>query len=212
MFAADRDLWIHEPLLFRDLAWSAQARLRTEGAVLDADGIHLAVPRADLTPVRPGMVTRLGLEAMAEVVAVDPGVLTLSRLRSTPADAPIPVVPGGWSGAAAIDTFDPQIGVVHRMLLGQLRIEDADALDAAQHEPIRRVETLGALHLVFAGAAAMGTLDDGLAVRARLYRERFDAARRRLRVSVPHAPEAAAGDGDSGDIEWHGGTARLARW
>jgi hypothetical protein len=89
-------------------------------------------------------------------------------------------------------TFRPQLEMTHRMVLRMAGI-DPDAApgpgvltEAAVTNPgaLRRLEALGALHLLWAAAGAMLPDKSPANERARMYRARFDAERQRVAVEI----------------------------
>lgn len=191
-FAADRDLLVLEPNLFRDVQWTAQRLVSVtasvSGTTLTAAGADFVA--AGVTTGHVALVDGTPCEVISRTSAT---VLVVSRPRGGLDDAAIP--PAAASNKAlTIHTFGPQIAIVHGQVLRMLGIDPDEPAgevargaltEAAVLNPraLRLVEALGALHLVFAGAAAIagsavGGLEIGPAARARFYRERFDEARR----------------------------------
>ncbi|XHC25343.1 hypothetical protein ABWH91_14110 [Phycisphaerales bacterium ac7] len=72
MFATDRDLWILEPRLFDDIAFSAQARLTNQPATVGAGSLALNFTGIDLTALGlvPGMVIALDGYGRFEITEV----------------------------------------------------------------------------------------------------------------------------------------------
>lgn len=192
MFAADRDLLVLEPNLFRDVSWLGQ-RLFTgtctiSGTTLTASGVDFAALGVDAGHVV--LVDGASLEVVARLSAT---TLTVSRPRAGLDDAAIAPIAGA-ARPLSIATFGPQIGIVHRQVLAMLGLlEAASAAEpraltgAAVMNPrdLRLLEALGTLHLVFAAlggaGAAVNAPESG---RAEMYRGRFAAERGRVAARI----------------------------
>ena len=187
MFAADRDLLVLEPNLFRDVSWLGQ-RLFT--GTCNLSGTTLTASAADFTAlgVEAGHVVVVDGASLEVVARVNTTTLNVSRPRATldgPSIAPIP----GTGRALTITTFAPQLGIVHRQVLAMLGLLDApttaepEALTEAMvvnPRELRLLEALGVLHLVFASlGGAAGKSDAPESGRAEMYRRRFAAERAR---------------------------------
>lgn len=140
-FAADRDLLILEPNLFRDVQFRAQRIV--SGSVSIAGNVLTFLSQDNglvAASVNAGHVVVVGDESYEVVERVSDSELTVSRPREHATDEVIPPAPVG-NVAAYISTFRPQIALVHRDLLARAEITDesqvqnpADlaALEAAQ--------------------------------------------------------------------------------
>lgn len=186
MFITDRDLLILEPNLFRDVGWAGQ---RLVAGIGDVAGTTLTMTSADVdleaAGIDAGHVVRVGIVPYEIVERLSATTATISRLRVTTED-PVQVPAPVSDGAVEIHTFAPQIAMVHGHVLRLLGIEpdepDPDAVsegDITNPAALKRVEALGTLHLVFAGAAALSEPGSTLWARAEMYRDRFAAERRR---------------------------------
>lgn len=188
-FSTDRDLLVLEPNLFRDVAWSAQLRATASDAAIASTTLTSASSNFTAARVSPGMIALVN-DAPLEIVSLDSDTaLTVSRLRDDAQDdlvAPLPV-----SGAALrIATFGPQRALVHTQLLAALGLDPAPADNEQPGPPsaahvvntrdLALVESLGAMHIILASAAALVGDHSTLWTKASLYRDRFDHARRRL--------------------------------
>jgi len=186
-YAADRDLLVLEPGLFREVLWVGQRLVSGTG---DASGTALMMTAQDsafdAVDVGDGNVVLVGGAAYEVVDRVSGTVLTISRLRGAADDAAIPV--SGASGAEVIvSTFGPQIAMVHRQVLRMLGIEpDVEAEDGQATEAsvlnqtaFARLEALGALHLVYSAAGSSLGQESPLSQKAMLYRERFARERQK---------------------------------
>lgn len=185
----DRDLLLLEPSLFRDLSWIGQ-RLSRASASIAGTTITLTSPDValDAAGITAGHVVSfegVGYEVIARLSAT---AATISRPRPDPNDPVIPPTPSLTTGVAEFTTFAPQIAMVHAQLLRMLGIdpsdEEASVTEASITNPRSLVlpEALGALHLIYAAAAAPQRRDGPLFDRAEMYRRRF--AQERLRAVV----------------------------
>lgn len=186
MFATDADLLELEPTLFVRLAWPSQRLLQTAGelvsGVLEIDGAGRSFADAG---VGPGSVVVHGRTAF-EVLGLDgPHRAIVSHPRGG-GDA-IPPEDAGEQPVRAV-SFVPQIALAHRQAMSMLGldpdlVQGADAM-VLTPGPVRRVEALGAMVLIYAAASAAGDADAALAERAGLYRRLFSEARRAARVTL----------------------------
>jgi len=193
VFASDRDLLILEPRLFHDIAWSAQRLIDVTNASINAAGTMLTIPGVDLAAlaVAEGFVALVAGTPLEVLERTSATTLTVSRLRAAPAESPIPAAPGS-NLKATIATFRPQVSLVHDQLLRTIGIEPGEPsapgspaeTDITNPRSLILAESLGALHLVFAAAAALVGEDSPLWAKARMYRERFVLERRRLTVEI----------------------------
>ncbi len=199
MFATDRDLWILEPRLFDDIAFSAQARLVNQPCTVASGSTQLAFTAVDLESLAltPGMVIALAGYGRFEITAVvSPTTLAVSRLRAS-SDAPaIPIpVPDDTAASATVLTFAPQLDLAHRSLLALLGIEPGPppesplpgtvyASQITNPHALVRAEALAALHLIYSAASALapnGTLHTD---RAAMYADRARAERTRINAHL----------------------------
>jgi hypothetical protein len=207
MFASDRDLLVYEPNLFRDVGWVGQTLIRGTGSVA---GTTLTITGGTDTNllsanVAAGYVVVVGGTPYEIVARLSGSTATISRLRDLAGDPVRPPSPATAQDVSVM-TFRPQIQIVHEQVLRMLGIEPADpssddatAIGESQITnpgSLARVESLGALHLIYAAAAAPGG-DLGLgslAGKAQLYRDRF--ARERQRV-IAHVDTNGDGQPDA---------------
>lgn len=188
MFATDRDLLTLEPGLFGLVAWTGQ-RLASgigsvTGSVLTIAGQDVSLEAAG---VDAGHVVLID-GCPAEVVErTGENTAVVSRLRVSTGS---PVLPVGDASEVPVRvfTFAPQIADVHRRLMRMLGIEpDGDGPTEGtimNTHDMARVEALGALHLIYAGASASGSGPGGAstieAEKAEWYRLRFMEERARI--------------------------------
>tara|TARA_R110000782_G_scaffold48744_6_gene106553 strand:- start:888 stop:1526 length:639 start_codon:yes stop_codon:yes gene_type:complete len=186
-FAHDRDLLVLEPALLRDVGWAGQRVLDTTGSVAGTT-LTLAsgsFPDAGLGAGSVALVDGLALEVVA---ILTPTTATVSLLRAR-RDGPEVAPPAATNRAVRAYTFGPQRELVHRQVLTMAGI-DPDGTGPLDQSAITnpnalvRLEALGALHLIYAGASAPGSGGMALADRAAMYRERFGAERGRVAVLV----------------------------
>lgn len=193
MFARDRDLWAMEPNLFTDVRFTSQRTLSDASVALAADGVTLTLSdtTASAAGLGVGSVIDLSGLGLTETVSVTSDtVLTVSRLRADRDGDPLQVTDQAWTGTADGWTFAPQIGVVHRALLAALALDPpgydtvSGVTAAAVLNPseLAQVESLGALHTIYAAVAPMAPPDAPIRRKAHAYSERFDAARRSARA------------------------------
>lgn len=189
-FAADRDLLIIEPTLFRDVAWLGQ-RLLEGVADLAGSTMTLTTYDHDLAAldIRPGAVV-LANDVPHEITEIlGPTDATISRIR---ADRDDPLIAPGASPPLTVEihSFRPQLEMIHRQVLRMAGIEPSDAGadvttdNITNPAALRAVESHGALHLIYSAAAALGGDDSPLASRARLHRAIFGIERQRALVEL----------------------------
>lgn len=193
MFATDRDLLVLEPRLFFDIAWTAQKRIDATGGSIDAAGTTLTLAGVDFAAqgVGPGSVV-LAAGAPLEVIArVSPTQLSVSRLREGASASAVPATPGS-ALKIVVQTFAPQLALVHDQVLRMLGIEPGapaapgTPTEAAITNPrsLALLEALGALHLIFAAAAALVGPDSPHWIKAQMYRQRMATERQRARAEL----------------------------
>ncbi|USN99750.1 MAG: hypothetical protein H6810_03565 [Phycisphaeraceae bacterium] len=185
MFATDRDLLVLEPGLLGEVAWVGQRLVSGTG---DVSGTSLTFDSQDNGLATQGvgagsivLISGNGYEITA-VSAED--AATVSRLRASAEDGAIGVTTMS-NVSIEVYTFAPQIADVHRRVLRMLGLEPAgeaaeDELDESAVVNVAdlvRLEALGALHLIYAGASAGQGSDAPASLRAELYRTRFSAER-----------------------------------
>lgn len=196
-FALDRDLLVLEPLLMRDVGWSAQTLVDVGDVTVTGAVAQSLSSDFNIAGVQAGMVAVID-GVPAEILEVTSATtLTVSRMRPVGNETAIPPAPG--SGLTmVVATFGPQIELVHAQTLRSLGIEPTDAsavpgeADIVNPMAVALVESLGALHLILSSAAAMVGPESVMWVKARMYRERFDSARRRVVVEIDLDGDGAA--------------------
>jgi len=185
----DRDLLLLEPSLFRDLAWVGQRLVRAQatiaGTTITLSSPDVTLEAADITAGHVVSFDGVGYEVLARL---SPTTATISRPRTHPDDLAIPPTPWAAPAPAEFTTFAPQIAIVRDQLLRMLGIDPDDPESSPAPSAITNPRaltlpnTLGALHLIYAAAAAPQRRDGHLHDRADMYRRRF--AQERLRAVV----------------------------
>lgn len=186
-FAKDRDLLALEPALFRDVAWAALRRVSASDAQVSGFALSSASSDFGAAGVDAGAVALVDGAPLEVVEREDAQTLTVSLLRASAGD-PLIRPPSSAQASLSVMSFAPQLEAMHAEVMRALGLEPgAEELgEASVTNPrsVAHVEALGALHLVFAGAAALTGADSPAWTRAESYRERFGEARRRLCVGV----------------------------
>lgn len=193
MFATDRDLLVLEPYLFRDHAWVGQRLARGIGSITDSLLSFSTVDvELDLARVEAGCVVTLLGTSYEITGGVASSSAQLSRLRSSATGTNIDV-PDVAGTDAWIVSFRPQIAMVHRQILRMAGIEpDAPAPIGGRlgesaitnTAALVTLESLGALHLIFAAAASVAGPGSPAATRASMYRDLFREERLRATVEL----------------------------
>lgn len=186
MFAADRDLLVIEPNLFRDVSFLSQRLLKTTGSI-GAGVLTLTSGDAAAVGIDAGHVVLHEETALEVTERLSSTTLAVSLLRASVDDPAIPPSDVG-SGVVIVATFAPQIALVHETILAMLGIDstgaDGSLAEAQILNPreLMRVEALGALHLVYDAAAPLAGPDSAAWARAGMYRTRY--ARERWRAAA----------------------------
>ena len=189
MFSSDRDLLSLEPNLFRDISFLAQTLALTSGS-LSAGTLTLTDPIPAST-VGPGNVALIGRTPMEILAAPSPDTLVLSLTRPDPTGPQI-IPADRATDSVAIVSFRPQLSIIHRQLLAMLAIApDAQpAIGVVTEQSITNprdltlVESLGALHLIYAAASSTLPESAPASQRARSYLDRFNRERWRARAHI----------------------------
>jgi hypothetical protein len=203
--AWDRDLLVLEPNVFRDLAWVGQRLSRGTGTIsgttLTIASPEVALDAAGVTAGHVVVVAGVAYEILARLSGTQ---LTISRIRDDAAGAAIPPT-AATNVECVIATFGPQIAMAHAevvKLAGLARAGTAEATadgvsdaNIVREPGVVRLEALGALAIIWAGASGLLGPDSPGAERAKWYQSRFIAERSRVRVAVD-----ADGDGVAEDL------------
>jgi hypothetical protein len=199
-FATDRDLLVLEPNLFRDVGWVGQRLSRGTGTIAGTT-LTIASPEValDAAGVREGHVVvaaGVSYEIAARLSATQ---LTISRLRESTAADIIPPTAAA-SVECTIATFAPQIAMAHAEIVRLAGVEAAGtapsgAIDESKilREPgVIRLEALGALAIIWAGASGLLGAGSPGHQRAEWYRERFVKERERIGIRLDLDGDGAA--------------------
>lgn len=182
MFSKDRDLVVHEPGLMRDVGWAGQRRLSVIGGI---SGTQLTIQSGSLIDagVESGHVVVFDGITL-EIVSVESATTaTVSLMRADVTGPAIPPLEAA-TRTVLVNDFSAQRSIVHRHVLTMLGVdptgEDVFGVDETMITnagAMNRLETLGTLHLIYAGASAPSRANDRFAQRADLYRERYQRER-----------------------------------
>jgi hypothetical protein len=187
MFATDRDLLVLEPRLLREVAWVGQRVYANASVAVDAGGTGVTDGAGPFESFGIGVGSVLLLnDLVVEIVDVPgPTQATISLVRGSRDGEAIPASSLGATAKMDVDTFVPQIELVHRQVLrglglapGVTEIGGAPAEDRVVNvEAMADLEALGALHLIYAAATPLASEASAIAAKAAAYQERFRAAR-----------------------------------
>lgn len=179
-----------EPGVVRDAGWAGQRVLDVNGSV---SGTTLTISSGSFvdSEVDAGSVALIDSLAVEVVSRTSATQAVVSLLRSDATGAAV-APPVETNRPVKVYTFGPQLAMVHRQVLSMIGIDpdggsNGDQLDeSAVTNPgaLVRLEALGALHLIYAAAAAPGRGGQGMADRAALYKERFGAERERVVATI----------------------------
>ncbi|MFO0830635.1 MAG: hypothetical protein U0637_02210 [Phycisphaerales bacterium] len=192
MFALDRDLAVLDPSIFRDLTWMGQTVARGTGTIssdtlaatgaLDVDFEQAQIGRGHVVNIGGVVLEVDGVKAA--------DALTVTVLRPSVDDPPQPPEPLE-NRPFTVLTFRPQLHWVHRQLMAMLGLraghDPGDGLtEGSVTNPgdLARIETLGALHLIYAAAGALEAPDSPNNQRARAYRQRYGDERTRTAAFI----------------------------
>lgn len=186
MFAKDRDLYVLEPGLHKDVAWVGHKRISTVGSVV---GTSLTITTGSFidAQVEAGHVVIFD-GIVFEVVSVQSATqATVSMMRADLSSNAVPGVDASNRGVAVYD-YSPQRGIVHRQVLTMLGFDpdDTDFDESVVTNPgaLVRLEALGTLHLIYASAGAPGRAGEKFDQRAQMYRQRFAGERQRVVATI----------------------------
>lgn len=191
MFATDRDLLVLEPRLFLDVSWTAQTLVNAAtGGTINGSGDTLTLSGGNFVNlgIDAGFVAVAGATPVEVRSRIDATNLRISRPRAADTDPDIPAAAGS-NLKVVIHTFRPQIGIVHDQVMRLLGIEPGGVTQPAETDitnpgALRLIESLGALHLIFASAAALVGYESPLWIKSQMYAERFRGERARLVAEI----------------------------
>ena len=188
MFATDRDLLVLEPGLVGQVGWVGQRLVSGVGSV---GGTALEMSSQDNGFIEQGVgaghVIAIGGNGYEIVSVGDEDECVVSRVRGS-VDDDLIALASMVDVEISVPTFGPQIADVHRRVLRMIGLEPAGEAGEGELDETAlvnagdfiRLEALGALHLVWAGASAGLGGDSPAALRAEAYRARFAAERGRV--------------------------------
>jgi len=188
-FASDRDCLVLEPNVFRDLGFASQRLVQASDGAITGTTLSSMSSNFSQAQVDSGHVVLADSVPLEVVERLTNHSLTVSRLRPDPDGDAIP--PSTGSGLdIEVMSFAPQIEMVHRQVLRSIGIEpegiDSDLTedDVLNWRDFVRLETIGALHLLFAGTSSLIGERGTLWNKSELYRQRFEAVRRGLSALI----------------------------
>ncbi len=164
MFAKDRDLYVLEPGLHKDVAWVGQRRISTIGSLV---GTALTITNGSFVDAQVSAGHVVIFDGMAlEVVSVEGATqAAVSLMRGDVSGGAVPGV-NASNRVAIVYDYSPQRAMVHRQVMTMLGFDvDADGFDESvvtNPDALVRLEALGTLHLIYAGAGARGGLERSL--------------------------------------------------
>ncbi len=184
-FATDRSLLILEPNLFVDITPAALQLLHLTDATVAGTTLSTLQGNLITASITPGQVILLN-NAPAEIIEIlSANTATVSRLRMSVDDDPIPPL-SGMSITAVVYSFNPQIETAHQLLMSAFTVRSqgvADQVDTTHitnQAEVERVEALGALHVIYAGASLLLQDNPIVQLKADLYKDRYQMAREQL--------------------------------
>jgi len=214
-FSDDVDILKHEPVLFGELHLPSQVRASGTGAALAGTTLTASGVNFEATDISAGGVVYLtsadgAFDGAYEIVSVDsPTQLTVSVVRSNAADAPI-APPAADNIAYRVMTFNPQAENAALRLTEDFGIQPGDPASPIAVDDIIDTEVLrrASAFLVISDVYALwsnGAECETLWRKSLLYRQLFESARQRCRLSVDLGSDGVA------DITHVGGAIRLVR-
>lgn len=197
-FATDRDLLVLEPNLFRDVGWVGQRLSRGSGTIagttLTIASPEVALDAAGVGAEGAGHVVVAAGVSYEVVTRLSATQLTISRLRESIASDIIPPTPAATSVECTIATFAPQIAMAHAEIVRLAGVEAAGSAAAGvgaidettilKEAGVIRLEALGALAIIWAGASGLLGAGSPGHQRSEWYRERFVKERERVGIRL----------------------------
>ena len=183
MFAQDRDLLILEPALLRDAAWAGQRTLSVN-ATLAGTTLTLASGSFTDAGVESGAIALFDGLAIEFVTINTPTTATISLLRTRRDSNPVPP-PAASNRPLRVYTFAPQRELVHRALLTMIGVDPDGSgplteTSIANPGDLVRLESLGTLEVIYAGADPAAGAPVTPPHRSAMYRQRFHEERARV--------------------------------
>lgn len=218
LFSRDVDILKYEPVLFGELHLSWQVLASGTGAELsgttltaaDADFVSTGISGGGVVYLRSADPGVPGLDGAYEIVSAESATqLTVSVLRSDPADAPI-APPAASNVAYRVSTFGPQAAEAAFRLTENFGIQPGHptssvaAEDIVDTEGLRRASVLAVIAGVYAMWAGQ-TNGEALWAKSLHYKQLFEKARQRCRLTADLGADGIA------DVTWVGGAIKLVR-
>lgn len=180
----DRDLVVFEPNVFRDVAFTAQTRARTEDAALSGTVLTSASAQFATVRVDQGAVAVVDNMTLEVVERISETSLSVSVLRAEPE---LPLVPPaeGTGLSLRISSFDIQIAEAESRVTRSLGVDgwesqSESALTVLAEAGVVRLIALGTLELVYAAASSRTETSDPFWARSSWYGQRARAELRRV--------------------------------
>ncbi len=207
-FSNDRDLLVHEPRLFNDVAWLSQQRVERADASIIDDELHCASASFTALQIEAGHIVLINTIAHEVVARINSNTLRVSKLRTRTTDDIIPPEPMTL-GEIIVRTFAPQAALVHDVLLRLLGLS-TDQSDGQPGEDavvslgaIARLETLGTLERIYGSASALDTNNPAHWTKQQHYRRAFADALHHTRILVDLNNDGLAEESRTvGLIQW----------
>lgn len=186
MFAQDRDLLVLEPALLRDAGWAGQRTLSVN-ATLAGTTLTLASGSFADAGVEAGSIALFDGLAVEFTAVAGPTTATVSLLRARRESNPVPP-PAASNRPLRVYSFAPQRELVHRAVLTMIGVDpdgvggQGSLTEAAVTNPgdLVRLEALGTLEVIYAGADPAAGAPVAHQHRATMYRQRFHEERARV--------------------------------
>ncbi len=182
MFAKDRDLYVLEPGLHKDVGWLGQKRISTIGSIV---GTTLTINTGSFVEaqIESGAAVIFDGIVVELVNVIGDQEAQVSMMRGDTSSAPIPGVEANTRRVAVFD-YSAQRSIVHRQVLAMIGfdVDDEDFDESIITNPVTlvRLEALGVLHMIYLSAGAPGRSTEKFDQRAKMYRERFLRERERV--------------------------------
>ena len=162
-FSRDSDLLGHEPMVFHELPFAGQTRLKVTDAVIDGPNVTSAM--GGFAPLSAGQVAMIGDGSFAIAAIVSNNAMTLA------------VPPVGVSGSTlVVRTLAPQAALVGDELLRAIGLDPDDPSSAGSIVSLSlmvQLEAIGTLSRAYAGAISIAGDSRRIEEKANRYRQRL---------------------------------------